>query len=247
MVSLGRQAIWPGASGYFAVVSETAAVSPPLRLRVLPGVWRPHSDATLLAQYVSQHELARSRDVLDVFTGSGALALTAARCAARSVTAVDLSRRARLTVALNARRAGVRIRALRGDLFEPVAGEHFDLILANPPYFPAQAPASRHGPERAWSAGPDGRLLVDRLCDGVAEHLRPGGRLLIVHNTITGEDPTRQRLEAHGLATEVVRRHRGPLGPVGRAAARLLRERGSAAPPDDEQEEIVVISAVREP
>jgi release factor glutamine methyltransferase len=225
-------------------VSISALVHPPLRLRVLPGVWRPHSDARMVAQFVFEHRLADGGDVLDVFTGSGALALAAARSGARSVTAVDLSRRALLAVRFNARRNGVRVRTVRGDVLTPVAGEQFDLILANPPYFPGARRLPDHSAARAWEGGYDGRLLVDRLCTEAPAHLRPGGRLVIVHNTMTGEAQTRQSLESYGLCAEVVLRHRGPLGPVGRAAVALLRERGVPVPADDE-EEIVVIAGTR--
>jgi release factor glutamine methyltransferase len=202
----------------------------------------------MLAQVVSAQQLAVGSDVLDVFTGSGALALAASLSGARSVTAVDLSRRALLTVRLNARRNGVRVRTMRGDLFAPLSGETFDLILANPPYFPGDGSLPRHGLARAWEGGHDGRMLVDRVCAEVASHLRPGGRLLIVQNTMIGERETCERLERSGLHTEVLLRHRGPLGPVGRAAAALLRRRGSAnVPGDDGQEEIVVISALSAP
>ena len=70
-----------------------------------------------------------------------------------SVTAVDISRRAVLTARLNARLNGVRVRALRGDLLAPVAGEGFDLIVSNPPYVPAE---TRHAASRAPCAGLDG-------------------------------------------------------------------------------------------
>lgn len=223
-------------------VSTASLPSAPLRLRVLPGVWRPHSDARLLAQFVTEHDLARGRDVLDVFTGSGALALAAARAGASSVTAIDLSRRALASVRLNARRNGVHVRTVRGDVLAPVAGEQFDLVVANPPYFPGDEQLPRHSAARAWEGGYDGRVLVDRLCSQVARHLRPTGRVLIVHNTMTGERETRERLEAEGLVTEVVLRHRGPLGPVGRSAAALLRDRGVLAGPGDQEEEIVVIA-----
>jgi release factor glutamine methyltransferase len=228
--------------GYLRSVSAATATIPgALSLRVLPGVWRPHSDARMLARLVAEHGMASGADVLDVFTGSGAVALAAATCGARSVTAVDLSRRALLTVRLNARRNRLRVRTLRGDLFAPVAGQAFDLILANPPYFPGGSRLPERGLARAWEGGPDGRLLVDRLCADAPSHLRRGGRLLVVHNTITGEHQTRDRLEAGGLRTEVVLRHRGPLGPVGRA---VLRQRGLDPP---QEEEIVVISAMRDP
>jgi release factor glutamine methyltransferase len=218
-----------------------------LKVRALPGVWPPHSDARLLAQVVAERQLAAGADVLDVFTGSGALGLAAAAGGARRVTAVDLSRPALLSVRLNARRNGVRVRTLRGDMFSPVAGETFDLILANPPYFPGADLLPARGPARAWEGGPDGRALVDRLCAEAPEHLRPGGRLLAVHNTMIGERRTRERLEGAGLRVEVLARHRGPFGPVGRAALSRLRQREPAdtyAGEDDE--EILVISAARE-
>ena len=136
---------------------------------------------------------------------------------------------------------------MRGDALGPVAGEQFDLILANPPYFPGGKRLPNHTAARAWEGGYDGRVLVDRLCTRVARHLRPGGRIVIVHNTMTGESETRRRLESDGLHTEVVLRHRGPPGPVGRAAAALLRER---EPPlgvaDGDEEEIVIITGTRE-
>ncbi len=213
-----------------------------LRIRALPGVWRPHSDARMLAQLVAEHRLAAGADVLDVFTGSGALAIAAARGGARSVTAIDLSRRALLTARLNAGRNGARVRTLRGDLFAPVAEEAFDLIVANPPYYPGGEALPARGLARAWEGGSDGRILVDRLCEGAPRHLRPGGRLLVVQNTMIGENRTLERLEEGGLRTEVLLRHRGPLGPVGRAAAARLRERGLDVA---EQEETVVISGRR--
>lgn len=213
-----------------------------LRIRALPGVWPPHSDARMLAQIVAEQRLAAGADVLDVFTGSGALALAAGALGARTVTAVDISRRALITVRLNARRNGIPVRTLRGDLFAPVDGESFDLIVANPPYYPGGEDLPERGLARAWEGGPDGRVLVDRLCDGAPHHLRPGGRLLVVHNTMIGEHETCERLEVGGLRTEVLLRHHGPLGPVGRSAVTLLRERGVDAP---EQEVTVVISGQR--
>jgi release factor glutamine methyltransferase len=218
-----------------------------LKVRALPGVWRPSTDARLLARVVAERQLAAGADVLDVFTGTGALAAAAALTGARSVTAIDISRRALLTAQLTARRNGARVRTRRGDLFTPVAGQSFDLIVANPPYFPGAETLPTRGPARAWEGGPDGRALVDRLCAEAPQHLRPGGKLLLVHNAMIGERPTRERLEAAGLHTEVLLRHRGPFGPVGRAAVARLRERGLAdTQGGEDHEEILVIGATRE-
>ena len=96
-----------------------------MRVATLPGVFRPRSDSWLLAAHLRAEMtgLPPAPSVLDVCTGSGAIAIAGAQAGAGAVTAVDVSRRSVLTVRINARLNGVRVRALRGDLFAPVAGE----------------------------------------------------------------------------------------------------------------------------
>ena len=216
-----------------------------MRILTLPGVFQPRADGRLLAATLRERGLARRASVLDLFTGSGALALAAAREGARSVTAVDVSRRAVLTVRINARRNGLRVRARRGDLFAPVAGERFDLILANPPYVPSAGEAlPRHGAARAWEGGPDGRALIDRLIAQAPAHLRAGGTLLLVHSSLCGERATLERLAAAGLRGEVLARQRGPLGPLMQARAELLERRGLLARGHREEQLLVIAGTV---
>jgi release factor glutamine methyltransferase len=214
-----------------------------VRILTLPGVFQPRSDARLLASAMRAHGLARGARVLEVFAGSGAVAVAAARAGAQAVTAVDISRRAVLTVQLNARCNGVHVRALRGDLFAPVAGERFDLILANPPYLPSEddnLPA--RGAARAWEGGQDGRILLDRLCAEAAAHVEPGGTLLLVQSSLCGEAATLEALRARGLEPSVLRREQGPLGPLLQRRAELLEARG-VLKPGDREEELLVIAA----
>src|SRR3954462_442084 len=131
-----------------------------MRLLVPPGVFSPPSDAYTLADVLRRE--APGADVLDVGTGSGILAVSAGLAGARSVTAVDVSRRALLAARVNGALNGVRVRTRRGDLLDAVAGERFDVIVSNPPYLPALVDDPR-GLERATEAGPDGRRFVDRL------------------------------------------------------------------------------------
>jgi len=173
-----------------------------LRLVVPPGVYAPRSDTALLAEHLPPAER-----VLELCAGTGALALTAAARGARRVVAVDRSARAVLAARLNARLNGVKIRTLRGSLFEAVPGEQFDAIACNPPYVPAETnelPSS--GPSRAWDGGRDGRALLDRLLAEAPAHLRPGGRLLVVHSSILDFDATGRALEAGGLRVDVADR-----------------------------------------
>jgi release factor glutamine methyltransferase len=212
-----------------------------VRLLTLPGVFRPISDSTLLADVLRAETLPPTARVLDVCTGSGYLALTAALRGVEDVTAVDVSRRAVATVRLNARLNGVRVRALRGSLFEPVAGEAFDAIVSNPPYVPApddDLPA--RGRRRAWDAGRDGRALLDRLCAEAPAHLRAGGRLLVVHSSVLGLEATQELLASRGLEVDVVRRRRGPLGPLMAGRRAHLEASGMLAPGQREEEVLVI-------
>jgi release factor glutamine methyltransferase len=196
----------------------------------------------MVARIVLEENLAEGRDVLDVFAGSGVLAVTAAVAGARSVTAVDISRRALLNVRLNAALNGVGVDTVRSDMLAGVAGRRFDLIVANPPYIPGPPDLPRRGLARAWEGGVDGRLLIDPLLSQAPEHLRPGGRLLVVHSSMNGEAETRQQLESAGLRTEVLVRHRGILGEVSRRRVHMLRERGLLRADQGEYEETLVIA-----
>lgn len=208
-----------------------------MRLVIPPGVFPPPSDAYVLAEVLREH--APGADVLDLCTGSGVLAVSAGLAGARSVTAVDVSRRAVLTARLNGALNGVRVRARRGDLLEAVPGERFDVILANPPYLPAVAEEPR-GLERATEAGPDGRRFVDRLIERAPGHLRPGGVLLIVHSSVNGVEPSLEGLERTGLEPDLAARRRGPLGPILSSRAAVLEQRGLIAPGRREEDVVVV-------
>jgi release factor glutamine methyltransferase len=191
----------------------------------------------MLADVLREH--APGADVLDLCTGSGVLAVSAGLAGARSVTAVDVSRRAVLTARLNGLLNGVRVRARRGDLLDAVAGERFDVIVANPPYLPALVDDPR-GIERATEAGPDGRRFVDRLIDRAPDHLRPGGVLLVVHSSVNGVEPSLERLERGGLAPDLAASHRGPLGPILRRRAPVLEARGLLEPGEREEDVVIV-------
>jgi len=213
-----------------------------VRLLTPPGVFAPRPDSWMLARALRAELASPGARVADVCTGSGLLAVTAALCGARA-TAIDVSRRAVLSAALNARINGVRVRALRGDLLAPVRGERFDVIVANPPYLPTGGDAlPAGGPARAWDAGRDGRVLLDALLAQAPDHLTPGGVLLVVHSALCGTDRTLAELRKRGLQAEVAVRHRGELGPILRARAPLLEERGLIAP-GERDEEVVVVRA----
>jgi release factor glutamine methyltransferase len=215
-----------------------------VRLLRIPGVFAPISDTWLLAECM-RHHLRPGDAVADVCTGSGALAVAAALAGAGRVTAIDVSRRAVLAARLNARLNGVSLRALRGDLFDPLGGEQLDLIVSNPPYVPALADATpARGPSRAWDAGRDGRLLLNRICTQASHHLAPGGRLLVVHSHVCDTQLTLDQLTAAGLDADVVASRVGPLGPLLTQRAEWLQRDGRLQP-GIREEELVVVRAQR--
>jgi ribosomal protein L3 glutamine methyltransferase len=126
------------------------------------------------------------RRVLDLCTGSGCLAVLAALAFPRAlVDAADLSKNALALARRNvaAHRLGDRIALRRGDLFTPLQGKRYDLIISNPPYVDARAmatlpPEYRHEPRQALAAGEDGLDLVRRILAEAPRHLTKSGALL---------------------------------------------------------------------
>lgn len=180
-------------------------------------VYPPGSDSVLLAEAVPVRSDER---VLDLCTGSGIQALQVAPRAA-GVVAVDIGRRAaamaRYNAALNEAR-GVEVR--EGDLYRPVRGERFDLIVANPPFVPAR----RRGPAY-HSGGPRGDRVLRRVVEGWDAHLRPGGRAfaishLAVRHGETVEDVVRPWVRGFGGRCLALTLEAG--SPVDLAAAQSL-------------------------
>lgn len=224
------------------MVTEVAAPSLG-HLMTLPGVYVPQYDTDLLARALRREAIGPGTEVLDLGTGSGALAVQAARLGAR-VTAVDIAWRAVLTARFNAMVTRQRVTVRRGDLTSAVPGRSYDFVVSNPPYVPsASGRLPRWGAARAWDAGRDGRAIVDRICDAAPEALRPGGVLLMVHSALCGTEATLDRLASAGLCAAVADRVPIPLGPVLRSRKAYLRRQGLLG--DDEQEELVVIRAER--
>ncbi len=148
---------------------------------------RPETETLVTAALERLPDTEAELRVLDVGTGSGAvaLALAAERPKAR-VVATDLSAAALAVAGRNAERLGLadRVAFAEGDLFEPLAGERFDLVISNPPYIgrgeaDSLAPELRHEPESALYAGADGLEVLRRLVAEASDYLEAGGVLAL--------------------------------------------------------------------
>jgi release factor glutamine methyltransferase len=166
-------------------------------------VYEPAEDSFLFAENLG---VKAGDSVLDLGTGSGILAVTAAQKAAR-VLAVDLNPYAIRCAKDNARLNHVldRMDFLQGDLFSSFrAGVQFDLVLFNAPYLPSEAGEEETWIGKAWAGGANGRLVVDKFISEVPVYLKVGGRVLLMQSTLTGVDETLEAFAKQGLKATVI-------------------------------------------
>ena len=167
---------------------------------------RPETETLVEAALALARERGPDLAILDVGTGSGALALALAKeLTGARVTATDVSGDALAVAARNAGRLGLagRVRFAQGSLYAPVAGERFDLVVANPPYLAEDeagslAPELGFEPRAALFAGPRGDEVLVALVDGAPGVLAPGGGLLLEVAPAQAEG-IRARCAARGL------------------------------------------------
>lgn len=155
---------------------------------VSPSVLIPRPDTELLVELAIAHcGQGRRVKLLDLGTGSGALAITLAlEIAEAEVTAVDRSREALWVAMANAARLGASLSFVESDWFAGLGEERFDIIVANPPYIAAGDPHLEQGdlrfePRSALAAGPAGLDDLAAIVAAAAAHLEPGGWLFLEH------------------------------------------------------------------
>jgi release factor glutamine methyltransferase len=181
---------------YERVVVEHVAGMP---LVVLPDVFNPallRSGEFLVQQLSRPDLLPRGARVLDLGCGSGACGVAAARRGC-DVVAVDINPSAVRCTRINALLNHMEVDVREGDLFTPVAGERFDVILFNPPYYRG---VPRDGIDHAWRS-PD---MPERFAQQLQEHLALGGHALLVLSSDGDGTAFLHSLERRGFAHEVV-------------------------------------------
>ena len=144
----------------------------------------PRNDTEALCEEALRHIRPGDR-VLDLCTGTGALGIAVKKlCPKAIVTATDISEAALSLAEENARSLQADVRFLQGDLFAPVAGEEFEVIVSNPPYIPEalrgrlQAEVEKE-PALALFAGEDGLDFYRRIAREAPAYLAPQGWLCL--------------------------------------------------------------------
>ncbi|MGE5236419.1 MAG: methyltransferase [Acidobacteriota bacterium] len=177
-----------------------------LPLLVLPDVFNPTLFLTtpFFASTLDANLVPPGSRVLEVGTGSGALALVAARLGAL-VTAIDINpeavRCARLNAELN--RFEDRVEAIQGDLFSPVRGRRFDVVLTNPPFYCGT-------PRDLWDTAWRSEDFFVRFTAQLGAHLAPSGHALVLLSTAAPTQAFFDGCRDSGLATEPLRQRAMP-------------------------------------
>lgn len=154
-----------------------------LDFHVEPGVLCPRPDTEILCEEALKR-LEPGARVLDIGTGSGALAVSIAKLGKDvDVTAVDISDTALRVASGNAEKNGANVRFVKSDCFAALDGEMFDMIVSNPPYIDREEmaqlmPEVLMEPELALFGGEDGLDFYRRISREAGAHLMPGGCLL---------------------------------------------------------------------
>lgn len=203
LLARGEQRLAPAQlSAFLALVGRRAAGEPvaylagrrsfwTLDLIVTPAVLVPRPETELLVERALAELAGRPAPaVLDLGTGSGAIALAvAAERRDATVVAVDESAAALEVARDNAAASGLEVEFLRGRWFEPLAGRRFDAVLANPPYLAEtdpHLPALAFEPRSALVAGPTGLEAIAQILAAACDHLNAGGFIAVEHGDAQG-------------------------------------------------------------
>lgn len=167
-----------------------------LRLKVTPDTLIPRPETELLVEEALKIiPLDKAWEILDLGTGSGAIALALAlERPGASIIATDLSAKALAIAAHNAQRLGLtNIRFVQGDWYAALEpGTSFDLIVSNPPYIAEhdthlKHQELRHEPYQALASGEDGLDAIRHILSNLHAHLKSGGWILMEHGYDQGD------------------------------------------------------------
>jgi release factor glutamine methyltransferase len=171
-----------------------------MKFQTCEKVYEPAEDTFLFAENL---KVKKTDKVLEIGTGTGIIAIITSKITKR-VTAVDINRYAVECARKNSDTNHSNIDIRLGDLFNPVNGEKFDLILFNTPYLPTSDDERVDDElEAAWDGGKDGRLVINRFIKGLSEHLTPGGRVQLVQSSLSNIEETKKRLMDQGFEVSI--------------------------------------------
>lgn len=147
--------------------------------------------------FIEKLKGGKAWEVLDLCCGSGAVGISLAKiCSNIKVVASDISQEAIETAQENAKELRAKVKFVQGNMFEPLKGRKFDMIVSNPPYIKTnmisilQEEVKKHEPLKALDGGRDGLDFYRIIVDKAADYLKPDGFLFMEIGHDQGEDLT---------------------------------------------------------
>jgi release factor glutamine methyltransferase len=166
-----------------------------------PEVYEPAEDTFLLVENL---DINRRDEVLEIGTGTGLIAVYTGQ-RTRKVVATDINKHAVKCALKNSianRTYNIELR--EGNLFEPVEGEKFDLILFNTPYLPTSEDEKLDEElNAAFDGGSEGRDTIDAFLDQIKDYLNDEGRVQLVQSSLSDNEKTLSKLEELGFDAEI--------------------------------------------
>lgn len=172
-----------------------------LKIQTHKEVYEPAEDSYLLAENL---KIKKGDYVLDIGTGTGIQALTAAE-KARKVLAVDINPYAIETAKKNAETNKIKnIEFRKSNLFSKITEkEKFDLIIFNPPYLPTN---EKDLLGKSWAGGKKGTETINKFIKQAPKHLKPKGRIMLLVSSINKPEEIIKKLRNKKLKTEITAR-----------------------------------------
>ena len=176
------------------------AKSPPAAMALRPSEYT----AALIQVLRRRPECVRGAKVLEMGCGSGVVLAALGAMGAASLSGIDIEGEAVASGRSLLRELGHDAELFHGDMWQPVAGCRFDLIVANLPHFPMEH-IEVAGRLPTWSSGgADGREFLDPFIEGLADHFTAKARAVLTHNAFVDIERSRRLAARHGLGLTIL-------------------------------------------
>ena len=167
-----------------------------------PSVLIPRPETEILVDLILKEDLENKR-ILDIGTGSGAIAISLALESSAQVTASDISIEALQTAKTNAKRLGAQVKFIESDLFENI-DDKFDIIVSNPPYISEEEYKTLdkdlfYEPKTALVGGEIGSEIYEKIVKQLRNYLNEGGQIYFEIG-YDQKEPVSKRLEDFGFS-----------------------------------------------
>lgn len=178
-----------------------------INIEICDDVYEPHDDTELLISVILENETDISnKRVLEIGAGTGLISILLAKKGA-DVTAIDLNKKAVECAKINMKINNVNIKVLEGDLFKPVRGNKYDLIIFNPPYLPEDYLDEYLTPgyRQAVIGGEKGNEVIIKFLRALPNYLKENGKAYFIASSLSNIEEIVKVATDNGLHLELMK------------------------------------------